>query len=139
MPVAMNAELMSVLVDLPDQLWILLNILADQKESGTGFMLCQHLQDLWCILRVRSIVESQRDLAAGTISLPENGWIAFLLRKIITKKDGVPVRGGHLERAEQMKDSQFGFIAELAVDRQHGGILGIIICSNRMDAFPPGK
>lgn len=118
MPVTMDADSMSVLVDLLHKIWILLHILPDQKERGADLVLCQHLQYLRRVLRVRTIVEGQRDLAAGTISLPQDGGIFFLLSAI----EAEAKRVSHLEHAEDAVYAGFRYVAELAVDRQHGRI-----------------
>ena len=70
MTITMDAELMSAVVDLLNQLWILLNMLSDQKECRADVMFCQYLQHLRRILGMWTIVKGQRDLAARPISLP---------------------------------------------------------------------
>ena len=63
MAIAVDAELMSALVDLRDQMRILLGMLSDQKERSVDVVLRQHLQYLRRVLRVRTVIEGQRDLA----------------------------------------------------------------------------
>ena len=92
----MDAESMSALVDLPDQMRISLHIFPHQKERGADLVLCQRLQHLRRVLWVRTIVEGQRDLPAGTVSLPQDGGIFFLLGMIETEAKGI----SHLKIAE---------------------------------------
>lgn len=96
MSIAVDAESMSVLVDLPDQLRISLHMFSYQKERSADFVPCQRLQHLRGVFRVWTIVEGQRDLAAETVSLPQDGGISFLLGAIEAETKGV----SHLEYAE---------------------------------------
>lgn len=57
MAITVNAELMSALVDLCYQMRVLLNMFPDQKERPADILLCQHLQNLWCVLGVWTVVK----------------------------------------------------------------------------------
>ena len=53
----MQRELMSALVDLFHKLWVTLNTLPDQEERRMDVVLCQHVQHLRRVARVRTVVE----------------------------------------------------------------------------------
>lgn len=74
----MDSDLMPASVDSLDETLILFNIFPDQKECRADFVLCQHIQYLRRVARVRTIVEGERDLAAGGVSAPQNIGVAGL-------------------------------------------------------------
>jgi hypothetical protein len=65
----MQSQLMPALMDLLDQLWMSLGMLANQMECSAHTMPIQHIQNAQCITRVRTIVKGQRDLAAGRVAI----------------------------------------------------------------------
>jgi hypothetical protein len=60
---------MSALMDLPNKMWMPLDILPDQKERCADVMLCKYIQYLRRVAWVRTVVEGQRDLAAGGVPI----------------------------------------------------------------------
>ena len=66
----MDSDLMSARVDSSHEVLILFNILPDQKECRADFVLRQHIQYLRRVTRMRTIVEGEGDLAAGSMSAP---------------------------------------------------------------------
>ena len=65
MAVAVQRKLVSVLMDLSHKIWMPLNLVSDQEECGADVVLRQRIQHLRRVARVRTVVEGQRDLAAG--------------------------------------------------------------------------
>ncbi len=77
MTVTMQGKLMSVLMDLPDDVWKLFRGSSNQKERGPHLLFLQHLEQAARILRMRTIVKRQRDLGPGSclhgIRRPDSG------------------------------------------------------------------
>ena len=78
MTIAVQRELMSALVDLIHKMRMSLDALSDQKERGADIVLCQNVQHLRRVARMRAIVEGQCDLTAGGIPKKENAGMASL-------------------------------------------------------------
>jgi hypothetical protein len=88
MAVAVQGELVPALVDLPGQVRVALDTFSHQVEGGAHFVPFQHLEQARRIYWVRTIVERQRDLAAGSITLIEDLRVAALSSLIITLEIG---------------------------------------------------
>ncbi len=74
----MDSDLMPARMDSLDEALILFNIFPDQKERRADFVLCQHIQHLRRVARMRTIVEGEGDLAAGGVSAPQDVGVAGL-------------------------------------------------------------
>ena len=93
MTIAVQRELMPALVNPFHKMRMSLNALPDQKERGVDTVLCQHVQHLGRVARMRAIVKGQGDLAAGGIPKKENAGMASLQVLV----HGAKERREHLE------------------------------------------
>ena len=55
MAVTMDSELVSLLMNLFDNIWMRFDVLSNQKEGGADLMFCQHIQHLRRIAWMGSI------------------------------------------------------------------------------------
>jgi hypothetical protein len=78
MTVAMQGELVSAPVNLPDQLWMALDAFSHQMKCGMHSMSFQDIQQPRRILGVWTVVKRQGDPAARSIPQVEDFRVALL-------------------------------------------------------------
>lgn len=86
MTITVYCQLMTVLMDLPDDVWVMLRTVSNQKERRAHLMLFQHIQQARRIPRVRAIVKRQRDLGPGRVAVEQDLGIMALGKIIETRQ-----------------------------------------------------
>jgi hypothetical protein len=84
MTITVYCQLMPVVVDLLDDIWVMLHTVSNQKECGAHLMLFQHIQQARRIPQVRTIVKRQRDLGPGRVAMEQDLGIKALGKIIET-------------------------------------------------------
>src|SRR5215208_2525608 len=84
MLITMQCQLMSALMDLLNNVWVLFYTVSNQKERGTYILVCEHIEQARRILSMWTIVKCQRDLRAGRIAVEQDLRITALCKIIET-------------------------------------------------------
>ena len=78
MTVTMQGKLMSALVNLFYQIWVLFSTFSHYVKSSAHVIFFQNIQHARRIARVRTIVKGQSDLIAGFVAVPQDIWLSSL-------------------------------------------------------------
>lgn len=101
----MDPDLVPASVDSLNEALIFFNILPDQKKCRADFVLRQHIQHFWCVARMRTVVEGERDLAAGWVTAPQDVGVAGLHPCVGAEE----VRGEH-ENLFEFRSADFSLL-----------------------------
>ena len=87
MAVTMQGKLMSMSMNLPDNIRVLFGTFSNQEERRAYVISCQHIEQARRIVRVRAIVERKRNFGAGWVTVEQDIGIA-VLRSIVQAQKG---------------------------------------------------